>query len=309
MTALRAHAETQDERTRAGIVSALLAYFLWGVLPVYFKLVVDVAAFEVLVHRIVWAVPFGLVIIMARRQLPEVWRAVRDTRTFGFLALAACLIAVNWLVYILAVQQGQIFQASLGYYINPLLYVVVGVAFFGETLRRAQVLAVVLAATGVIVLTVSGGQLPKIALALAVLFTLYGIIRKQIVVGGMPGLFIETLVLFPLAAAYLLWLLQAGQSSFSAANPSLLFVLVLAGPVTVLPLLFFALAARRLHLSTVGFLQFIAPTLQFLIGVWYGEALTVPHLVCFSLIWLAVGLFVYDAWRLRRESDVATAVT
>ena len=309
MKSVVARPETEDERTRAGIVSALLAYFLWGVLPVYFKLVVDIPAFEVLVHRIVWAVPFGLAIIMARKQWPEVRRAILDQRTFWLLALAAGLIAVNWLIYIVAVQEGQIFQASLGYYINPLLYVVAGVAFFGEKLRRAQVLAVALAAIGVMVLTLSGGHLPKIALSLAVLFTLYGIIRKQIVVGGMPGLFIETLVLFPLAALYLLWLTQTGQSSFSAANPELLIILLLAGPVTVLPLLFFALAARRLRLSTIGFLQFMAPTLQFFIGIYYGEELTMPHLICFSLIWLAVGVFVYDAWRLRQERDATIAVT
>ena len=301
--------ETDEERTRAGVISAVLAYLLWGILPVYFKLVNEIPAFEVLVHRIVWAVPFGLAIILVRKQLSEVKRAFKDRRTFGFLSLAAVLIAANWWVYVVAVQREQIFQASLGYYINPLLYVLVGVTFFGERLRRFQITAVVLAAIGVAVLTFRGGQFPAIALALALLFTVYGVIRKQIIVGGMPGLFIETLVLFPPAIMYLMWLTHAGQSSFTPADPGLLGILLLAGPVTVLPLLFFALAARRLRLSTIGFLQFMAPTLQFLIGIYYGEELTTPHLICFCLIWIAVSLFIFDAWRLRRARDAVDALT
>lgn len=300
-------AESDDERYRAGVVSALLAYLLWGVLPVYFKFVDDIPALEVLMHRIAWSVPFGLAIILARKQLPEVKRAFANRRTFGFLALAACLIAVNWLVYILAVQREQIFQASLGYYINPLFYVLVGVAFLGEKLRPAQIVAVALAAIGVGVLTFSGGKFPAIALSLAALFTIYGVIRKQVVVGGMPGLFIETLVLFPLALLYLGWLTYAGQDSFTASDGSGRSLLMLAGPVTVLPLLFFALAARRLPLATIGFLQFIAPTLQFLIGVYYGEVLSTPNLICFALIWTAVTIFAVDAWRGLREKEAAVA--
>lgn len=253
-----------------------------------------------LVHRIVWAVPFGALIIFVRRQWPEVRRALADGRVFGFLALAAVLIACNWYVYIYAVQSDQIYQASLGYYINPLLFTVVGVFVFGEKLRRLQVAAVLLAAAGVLVLTFGGGQFPAIALLLGTLFTIYGVIRKRVVVGGMPGLFVETLVLFPLSAAYLLWMMGSGVSAFASGDPSMVGLLLLAGPVTVLPLLCFALAARRLNLSTVGMMQFLAPTLQFIIGVLYGEELTTAHVVCFSLIWLAVGLFSWDAWRASR---------
>lgn len=301
----QASIETDEERARAGVISAVLAYSMWGALPVYFKLVNQVPVLEVLVHRIVWAVPFGVLIILARKQMPEVKKAFTDRRTFWFLALAAVLIAANWLLYILSVLHEQIFQASLGYYINPLLYVLVGVAFFGERLRRFQIAAIILAAVGVAVLTISGGEFPVIALSLAALFTMYGVIRKQIVIGGMPGLFIETLVLFPLAVLYLIWLMRTGQSYFTLDDPVMPGLLILAGPVTVVPLLFFALAARRLRLSTIGLLQFIAPTLQFIIAVYYGEELTTPHLICFGLIWLAVMLFIYDAWRLRRKKDAA----
>ena len=296
--------------TRDGLIAAFIAYIMWGVLPVYFKLVEDVTAMEVLVHRIVWAVPFGAIIIMARHQWPEVKRSLGDSRTFGLLALAAVLIAINWFVYIWAVQTDRIFQASLGYYINPLLFTLVGVCFLGEKLHRYQTVAVLLAAAGVIVLTVSGGQLPWISLVLGTSFTIYGVIRKRVAIGGMPGLFIETMVLLPLSLIYLVWLMNAGMSAFTLNDRSMMGLLLMAGPVTVLPLLCFALAARRLSLSTLGFMQFIAPTLQFATGLFYGEELTPAHVVCFSLIWTAVGLFSWDAWRRSRaESDLVAHVT
>ncbi len=293
--------------TRDGLIAAFIAYLMWGVLPVYFKMVGDVAVTEVLVHRIVWAVPFGAVIIFWRRQWSEVRQALGSARVLGFLTLAAVLIGVNWFVYIWAVQSNQIFQASLGYYINPLLFTLAGVLLFGERLRRFQTAAVFLAAAGVLVLTISRGQFPVIALSLGTLFTIYGVIRKQVVVGGMPGLFVETLVLFPLSAAYLIWIMNAGDAAFTLSNPSMVGMLLLAGPFTVLPLLCFALATRRLSLSTVGFMQFIAPTLQFITGLYYGEVLTTAHAVCFGLIWIAVGLFSWDAWRASRPAASVVA--
>ena len=292
--------ESPDKNVRDGIISAFIAYFFWGVFPVYFVWVKDVPPNEVLAHRIIWAVPFGALIIHMRGQWTEVGRALRHRRTVGFLVLSAILITGNWLAYIWAVQLEQIRQASLGYYINPLLFALAGVVVFGERLRKAQTAAVILAATGVGVLTFSGGEFPAIALFLGVTFAVYGVIRKQVVVGGMPGLFIETLVVLPFALGYLLWLSLSGNAAFSPGNPSLAAVLVLAGPFTVIPLLFFALAARRLKLSTVGMLQFIAPTLQFVIAVIYGEELTAAHVICFSLIWIAVVLFVADVWRTSR---------
>jgi chloramphenicol-sensitive protein RarD len=270
---------------------------MWGVLPVYFKLVSAVAPLEVLAHRVIWAVPFGAIIILARKQGGEVWRALKHPQMLAFLTLSAVMIAVNWLIYIVAVQKGQIFQASLGYYINPLMYVVVGVFLLGETLRPFQLIAVTLATVGVVVLTFTGGEFPWIAVSLAVLFTVYGVIRKKIVIGGMAGLFVETLVLFPIALAFWAWLAGTGHASFTSDDLAMSGLLILAGPITVLPLLFFALAARRLPLSMIGFLQFIAPTLQFLMGLWYGETLTLARILCFGMIWIAVGFFIFDAWR------------
>ena len=294
--------KTAEQDTRDGLLSALIAYVLWGLLPIYFVFVKSVGAYEILVHRVIWAVPFGALIIQLRRQWPEVSRALSHPTMRRYLSITALLIAGNWFVYILAVQQEQIFQASLGYYINPLLFAVVGVFVMGERLRPPQTAAVLLAGLGVVVLTVSGGQFPAIAMFLGVSFTIYGVIRKKVVVGGMPGLFVETIVLAPFAVVYLVWLMAEGQAAFAAsgAGPSLL--LTVAGPITVIPLLFFALAARRLNLTTVGMMQFIAPTLQFLVGVYYGEVLTTAHLICFGCIWMAVLLFSWDAWRSSRRN-------
>ena len=292
--------ESSEKQARDGIISAFIAFFMWGMFPLYFVVVKHVSANEVLAHRIIWAVPFGALIIHLRHQWPEVVAALKRRRTFMYLTLSAILITSNWLVYIWAVKLEQINQASLGYYINPLVLALAGVVIFGEKLRKAQMAAIILAASGVLILTFRGGEFPAIAVFLGVVFAIYGIIRKQVVVGGMPGLFIETLVLLPIALVYLVWIMLAGEAAFSPADPRLAGILLLAGPLTVLPLLFFALAARRLNLTTVGMMQFIAPTLQFLIAVYFGEELTTAHIICFSLIWLAVILFSIDAWRTNR---------
>lgn len=291
---------------RDGVIAGLIAYTVWGLLPIYFKIIETVAPAEVLLHRVIWAVPFGALIIHLRRQWPEVSRALSHWKMLRLLATAAFFIAVNWYVYITAVQQGQVLQASLGYYINPLLYVLFGVIFLGERLRQLQIAAFLLAAIGVLVLTFGSGQVPGIALFLAVSFTIYGVIRKQAVIGGMPGLFIETLLLLPIAAIWLGWLIYSGPVSFGLTAPGLSVLLILAGPLTVIPLLFFALAARRLPLTMIGFMQFLAPTLQFLVGLYFGEKLTVAHLICFACIWSAVILFSVDAVRGRRRIATIT---
>jgi len=295
--------DPQTKDTRDGVVAGLIAYSIWGVVPVYYKIVATVAPLEVLLHRVVWAIPFGALIIHLRKQWPEVRRALMHRGMLFWLATSAFFIAVNWFVYIVAVQKNQVFQASLGYYINPLVYVLVGVAFLGERLRPLQIGAVILAAIGVSVLTISGGKLPAIALTLAFAFTIYGVIRKKVVIGGMPGLFVETLILAPFAIVVLVWLEVTGRAAFGAGGVALDTLLVAAGPLTVVPLLCFALAARRLTLTSIGFMQFIAPTLQFCVGLSYGEVLTFPHLICFGCIWTAVILFSADA--LRRSRRVA----
>lgn len=298
---------TGEDSRYEGVLSGLAAYVIWGFLPVYFKVSQHVEAFEVLAHRIIWAVPVGAAIIAWRHQWPEVLRALRAPRVFCWLFLAASLIALNWHIYIVAVQSERVYQASLGYYINPLMYVLIGVVFFGDRLRRLQLVSIVLATLGVIILAASYSELPWIALALGASFTAYGVIRKKVAVGAMPGLFIETLLLLPLAAFWLVILLQSGTSSFwygSVANDALL---LLAGPLTVVPLLCFTVAARKLTLTALGFMQFLAPTLQFAVGVAYGEPLPPASLACFVLIWIAVALFTWDMLRANRRRPALRA--
>ncbi len=291
----------QQDSPNLGLLAGIIAYTMWGVFPIYFKLTQNVPSLEILAHRVVWAVPFGAFIILARRQWKDVKIALAHKRTVALLTLAALVIAINWGLYIWAVQSEQIFQASLGYYINPLLYVLIGVMFLGERLHKLQIFAVILAAIGVLTLTIVGGQFPWIALVLAMSFTIYGVVRKQVAIGAMPGLFRETVILVLPALAYLIWLQSQGTLIFAHTDIKMSALLIFAGPLTVLPLLAFAYAARRLKLSTLGFLQFIGPTMQFFIGLLYGEKLSTAHLICFGFIWAAVALFVFDAFKRRRR--------
>jgi chloramphenicol-sensitive protein RarD len=287
----------KDADAGSGVVFGLLAFTMWGIFPVYFKWIEEVAPLEVLTHRIAWAVPFGCVILLVRRQWPDVRRALLDRSILAWLALAAICIAANWLIYIWAVQNERIFETSLGYYINPLMFVAVGALALGERLRRLQAFAVTLATVGVLYLTLNGGVFPWVALSLGALFTAYAVIRKQIAIGAMPGLFIETSLLLPFAIGWLMLLLSGGDASIASGDTGLTLLLVLGGPITVLPLLFFAVAAKQMSLTAIGFMQFLAPTLQFLIAMYYGETLTPAHIVCFACIWLAVAVFSYDALR------------
>lgn len=280
---------------QAGLIAGIIAYVMWGLFPVYFKITGDTSPLEILAHRVVWATPFAAVIILFRKQWPQVWHAVANKKTLAALTLAALFIAFNWGLYVWAVQENQILQASLGYYINPLMFVLVGVVSFGERLRKLQLIAVALATIGVVILTIMGGQFPWIALSLAVSFTVYGVIRKRTEVSALPGLFIETSILFLPAAVYLIWLQSQGSLNLTNTSPDMAALLIMAGPITVLPLVAFAFAARRLRLSTLGFLQFIGPSLQFLMGVLYGEKLTTGVILCFSFIWTAAAFFAWDA--------------
>lgn len=295
---------TQDRDTRDGLVAGLGAYLIWGFLPVYFVYVASVNPLEVLAHRVIWAVPFGAMILAVRHQWAEVKQAITTPRTMTWLVISALFIGGNWLVYIWAIGQGRILETSLGYYINPLIHVLAGVVLLGERLRKLQVVAVVLATIGVGVLTVRGGQVPWVALTLAFSFAAYAVIRKQINVGAMPGLFVETSMMFPLALVWLGFLMATGQAAFGQGNSQLGFWLVMGGPITAFPLLCFAIAARKLPLTTIGFMQFIAPTIQFCTGLYFGEKLTTPHIICFAFIWTAVCVFSYDAIRSRSKNEI-----
>ncbi|MFQ3333855.1 MAG: chloramphenicol-sensitive protein RarD [Woeseiaceae bacterium] len=283
------------KNTKQGLIAALIAYVCYGLLPIYIKSVDAVPSIEVLAHRIIWSVPFGLLIVLGRKQIPEIKAAFTDIRIMGLLFITALLIGMNWYIYIYSVQTNQVLQASLGYYINPLFYVLVGVIFLKERLRALQAVAISIAAIGVLILTLSTGQFPWIAITLAASFTVYGVIRKNVAVGAMPGLFIETLIICPLALAYFYHITQGGFAIFANNDSSMIVLLLLAGPITVIPLLLFAVAARKLRLTTIGMMQFLSPTMQFIVALFYGEILSVPSMICFSCIWLAISIFIYDA--------------
>ena len=289
--------------SRAGLMSGLSAYLIWGLFPIYFVATKAVPAPEILAHRILWSLPFGLLILLFRKQIADTIKAIRKPRTLGLLALASISLAANWGGYIYAIQIEQIFQGSLGYYINPLIYVLVAVLFFRERLSRLQGLAIVLASIGVLVLTIYGGQFPVISIFLAVSFTIYGVLRKLINLGAMPGLFIEVLILIVPAMLYLGWLWQTDTLVFGT-DTTLSGLMIVAGPITVLPLLAFTFAARHIRLSTLGVLQFVGPTMQFLCGIYFGEPFTTAHAICFALIWVGVILFALDGWRASRLAYV-----
>lgn len=285
-----------------GLISGITAYTLWGFFPFYFKATDAAGAVEILAHRVLWSVPFGFLLIALRRQWPDLMLGLRNKRLLGWLLLSSTLMAVNWGVYIWAVQIGQIYQASLGYYINPLVLVLAGVFFFGERLSRLKTFAVLLAGCGVTALAVYGGVFPWISLILAISFAIYGVIRKRVDIGAIPGLLIETLILLVPAALYLWSLQRSGQLAFASGDGSLDFLLIMAGPLTVLPLLCFAVAAKKLQLATLGILQFIAPTLHFCCALYFGETFTAAHAICFACIWTAVALFSWDGLRQHRQA-------
>ncbi|KPF78213.1 protein rarD [alpha proteobacterium AAP81b] len=282
---------------RAGLLAGSGAYLIWGLLPLYLKLLTGIPAGEVLAHRIVWSLPVMAVVTT----LAGGWRRLREalaTPRLVLLLLASSLcIAVNWLVYTWAILGGHVLDTSLGYFINPLVSVVFGVVLLGERLGRAQQVAVALAALGVVIETVSHGELPLISLALALSFGTYGLIRKRAAVDAATGLFVETLVLAPFAVAWLLWL----PGGPLGQPPALLALLAAGGVLTALPLLLFGLAARRLPLSTLGLLQYLAPSMVFLQAVFlFGEALDPWRLLAFACIW--AGLAVYTLALLRRPA-------
>lgn len=292
------------EDTRKGVVYGIAAYGIWGLVPIYFKAVMEVPALEVLAHRVVWSVAMLVPLVLILGKFSEVRQALRNRKTLLVLLLTTVLIATNWFLFIWAVATNRVLDASLGYFINPLVNVVLGVLFLGERLSRPAAVAVVLAGAGVAVQVVMIGALPWIALALALSFGFYGLLRKTASVGSMVGLTIETSILMPVAVIYLAWARKTGGLYLGTGELATDGLLVLAGVVTTLPLLFFTSAARRLPLATLGFLQYLAPSGQFLLAVLaYGEALSPAHLATFGCIWLALAIFTADQIKRSRTPE------
>jgi chloramphenicol-sensitive protein RarD len=282
---------------KRGIWYAAGAYVVWGVLPIYWKLLQAVPALEILAHRIVWACLFTLLLVLGRRQLRALGAALRRPKILVAFAASGLLLTFNWYIYIWAVNDGHIVETSLGYFINPLINVLLGVLFLGERLRIGQVVAIGMALLGVIVLAVHYGSPPWIALALAGTFGLYGLLRKTASLDSLVGLSVETLIVLPLALGYLFWLGPANQ--FGQVSLTTELLMIGTGIITAIPLLLFAAGARQITMTSLGLLQYIAPTLQFSIGVLiYGEPLTTERLAGFVLIWIALAIYSLESlWR------------
>lgn len=290
------------KQTRQGVLLALAAYFIWGIAPAYFKLIWFVPADEILTHRIIWSFFFMVALISVSRQWPRVKQLFHTPKKILMLALSAVLIGGNWLLFIWAVNNHHLLEASLGYFINPLVNIVLGMIFLGERFRRMQWVAVILAGTGVLVQLWTFGSLPIIALALAFSFAFYGLIRKKIAVDAQTGMLVETLWLLPVAAIWLFGIADTATSHMGQNTVSLNLMLIAAGVVTTIPLLCFTGAATRLRLSTLGFFQYIGPTLMFLLAVtFYDEHPGADKMVTFAFIWLALGVFVADALYTQRR--------
>jgi chloramphenicol-sensitive protein RarD len=287
-----------SQQARRGLWATSAAFFVWGLFPLYWNQLAQVPALQIMAHRIVWCAVFVLGYLLIRRGLGWLRPLAGNPRLLGMLALSSLLISVNWGLYIWAVNNGHVVESSLGYFINPLVSVLLGVLVLRERLNAWQWLAVGSAALGVAWLTWQGGRLPWIALTLAFSFGLYGLLRKLAAVESIPGLGVESGLLFLPALGFLLWSEQQGSGSFGHVGMQADALLIFGGVVTALPLIWFAYGARRIPLSLVGILQYIGPSLQLLIGVWiFREPFSGAQLLGFGCIWLALGIYAADGLR------------
>ncbi len=287
-----------------GILYAASAFILWGIFPLYFHAIRAVPPLEILGHRMLWSLLFLMIVLTVRQQWKWLPQVVRQPRVLGAFVASALLLSSNWFVYIWSVNNGHVLDASLGYFINPLINVMLGMLVLKETLRRGQWLAIGLAACGVAWLTWSAGELPWIALILGISFACYGLLRKTAALAALEGLSLETMLLFPLALGYVLWLTVQGQNTFiNTDTGATRWLLAAAGPITAIPLLLFAAGARKISMSALGLLQYLSPSLQALLGVWvFHEAFPPERLIGFAIIWTALALYVAEGlWVSRRN--------
>lgn len=292
--------QNSEHEARLGLFAGLGAFGLWGFAPLYFKLLGNINAIEIIAHRVVWSVVF-LLLILAFRHRGGVLKHIQVSRkTLMILAFSGLLIGLNWLIFVFAVNTDRVLSTSLGYFINPLVSVLLGLIVFKEHLNGLQVLAVLLAGAGTLHLTLAVGEFPWIALSLALSFGLYGVIRKKVDVGPMVGLFWETLMVLPLALGWLAWVNYSNQLDGDLSNASEAILLMGTGLMTVFPLILFAAAVRRLYLSTIGLMQYIAPSLSFCMAVFiFNEPFGLDHAITFGCIWTGLCLYSYSSWKNR----------
>ncbi len=280
---------------REGVAAALGAYVLWGLVPIFFKQLGSVPALEIIAHRVVWSLLLVGSLLAVRGRLAPVWRHAQNPRTLLHAALAAALVMTNWFIFVWAVNADRILETSLGYFITPLVSIVLGVVVLHERLRPRQWAAVILAVTGVALEGWRIGGLPWVSLALAATFGSYGLLRKQLPVDAAGGLLLETACAAPFAALYLLWLGTMGNMGHFGQTVTIDALLVASGAVTAIPLLLFAIGARRLPLATMGFLQYVAPSLSFLVAIFfYAEPMNLSRLLAFAAIWVGLALYTAD---------------
>jgi len=294
-----------DKTLHGGLIAGLAAYLLWGFLPIVFKLLDGVPSATIVADRTIWSLVFVGVILVVSGRTAEIRAALADPVTLRSMLISSLLLAVNWLVYVWAVETGQVLEASFGYFINPLVNVAIGMTFLGERQNRWQTVAIAIAVVAIAIQALGIGGVPYIALSLAVTFAAYGYFRKTAQVSSATGLFVETLLLLPLAGGYLIFTFMRDGGLGPHADPYFLGMLLLTGPATALPLLLFAFAIQRLRLTTIGMLQYLAPSIAFLLAITlFGEELNATRLVSFGLIWLSLIVYTADSY-LRRRSRVA----
>ncbi|HDY92473.1 MAG TPA: EamA family transporter RarD [Pseudoalteromonas sp.] len=295
-----------DTEQRKGAIFACLAFFMWGLAPIYFKLIQHVTAFEILMHRVVWSVVFLVLVVSILKYWDKVKRIIVQPKLLLMLVITSALLGFNWGLFIWAINNNHMLDASLGYYINPLLNVLLGMLFLGERLRKFQGVAVALAFSGVVLQLISFGSFPVVAFSLAISFALYGLIRKKLPVEALPGILLEALILLPVALIYWWLMVPTPTSSLPANDWHTNALLISAGIVTTLPLLCFTGAAKRLQYTTLGFFQYIGPSLMFVLAVvFYGEIFDAERVVTFACIWSALAIFSWDSYHQSRKRKKA----
>ncbi|MCE8019124.1 EamA family transporter RarD [Halomonas sp. MCCC 1A11036] len=300
---------SNDREATRGVGFGLVAYIMWGCFPLFFALFEGVPAFEVLIHRIIWSCLFLVGLVTLLKRWGPIRKALGEPRRLGRVLGCALLIAINWGLYIYAVESRQVFQASLGYFLTPLVNVALGMLVLREAMAGLQRVAVVLAGIAIAIQLILLGELPWISLTLALSFGTYGLLRKQVPLDGLSGLFVETLLLLPLGLTALAWL-SANELSHFLTEPRITLLLIASGIITALPLLAFAGAARRLRLATLGFLMYLNPTIQFFIALLvFRESLALVQLATFLLIWASLALYSWSAWNGRPRSPLVPAGT
>lgn len=285
-----------------GTIYAISAFLFWGMIPIYFKQVADVDSFEVLIHRIIWSVVVLSFLLYFTKQNKELKIILKDFTQLKYLLLSSFFVSLNWLVFIIAISNDKILETSLGYFINPLVSIWLGYMFFDEKMNKNQKIAIAIVVLAILLQVFTLGYIPVISLALAFSFAFYGMVRKKVNIASIPGLFVETLLIFPLAVLYLIYLISNNESAFLGDSNYTTLMLLLAGLITVIPLLWFNAGVTRIKLTTIGMIQYIGPSVAFLIAIFvYDEQLNMAKFTTFGLIWFALAIFSFDAIKTKRK--------